>query len=61
MAEKKQMEWKARKEMGPCGKEILVIDPICETITHPDGRQDVIVHVPALSLINECKQLNGIE
>ncbi len=61
MPEKKPLEFKARKEMGPNGKEILVIDPICETITHDDGRQDVIVHLPALSLINECKQLNGIE
>ncbi len=61
MPEKKQMEFKARKVMGPWGKEMLVIDPVCETITHEDGRQDVIVHLPSLDLINDCKQLNGIE
>ncbi len=56
----KPLEWKARKEMVG-GKEILVIDPISETIKHDDGTQDVIVHVPSLQLIKEFKAANNIQ
>jgi hypothetical protein len=59
--QKKPIEFKARKELGPNGKEILVIDPVCEEIKHEDGTQDVIVHVPSLSLINDFKKMNNIE
>lgn len=56
----KPMEFKAKKEVLD-GKEILVIEPICKTIKHDDGTQDVIVHVPSLDIINQCKLANGIE
>jgi hypothetical protein len=50
------LNWDARIENG-----ILVIDPICEEITNPDGTQDVIMKVPSLALINEFKATNNIE
>jgi hypothetical protein len=56
----KPMEFKARKEVVG-GKEILVIDPISETINHDDGTQDVIIHVPSLALIKEFKAANNIK
>jgi hypothetical protein len=52
--------FRARKKIVD-GKEILVIDPIVEEITHPDGRQDVIVHAPSLELIKQFKSAQNIE
>jgi hypothetical protein len=58
---KKPLEFKARKEIVN-GKEVLTIDPIPEVIKHDDGiGQNVIMHMPSLSLINQCKLANGIE
>lgn len=54
------LEFKARKEKVD-GREILVIDPICETIKHDDGTQGVIVHAPSLDLIKKFKEANNIE
>lgn len=56
----KPINFKARKEVVD-GKEILVIDPVSETIKHPCGKVDVIVHVPSLELINQCKAANNIQ
>ncbi len=56
----KPLEFKARKEVID-GKEVLVIDPITEEITLPNGRQDVIVHVPSLELINQFKSAHNIK
>ncbi len=56
----KPLEFKARKEIVN-GKEILIIDPITEEIKHPDGSQDVIVHVPSLELINQFKSAHNIQ
>ncbi len=54
------MNFKARKTVVD-GKEILVIDPIIEEITLPDGRQDVIVHAPSLELIKQFKDAQNIQ
>jgi hypothetical protein len=54
------LNFKARKETVD-GKEILVIDPIVEEVTLPDGRQDVIVHAPSLELIKQFKSAHNIE
>ena len=44
------------------GKDTLVVDPIAEVIPHTDGvGQDVIMHMPSLSMINDCKLANGIQ
>lgn len=40
------------------GKKIIVFEPISEEITHPDGRKDVIIHAPSLSLINKFMEEN---
>ncbi len=40
---------------------VLVITPISETIKHPCGRQDVILKVPSLRLIQEFKAANDIQ
>ncbi len=56
----KPIEFKARKKIVN-GKEILVIDPISETIKHADGSQDVIVHVPSLELIKQFKSAHNIQ
>jgi urease gamma subunit len=56
----KPLNFKARKEIVD-GKETLVIDPIVEEITYPDGRQDVIVHAPSLELINRFKSAHNIQ
>jgi hypothetical protein len=61
MADKPPIEFKAKKVIGPDGKESLSIQPFCETIIKEDGTQDVIVHMPSLSLINDFKKLNNIE
>ncbi len=58
MAEK-PLEFKARKEIIN-GKETLIIDPIVEEITLPNGRQDVIVHAPSLELIQKFKSAHNI-
>ena len=55
------MNFKARKVIDENGKEILVIDPIVEEITLPDGRQDVIVHAPSLELIKQFKAAQNIQ
>ncbi len=60
MEQKKPLEFKARIEIKD-GKKHVVIDSICEEIKREDGGQDVIVHVPSLSLINSFKQLHSIE
>ncbi len=57
---KQPLNFKARKKIVN-GKEVLVIDPIVEEITHPDGRQDVIVHAPSLELINQFKSAQNIQ
>ncbi len=53
------MEFKARKVMSG-GKETLVIDPICQEIDRGNGRQDVVIHMPSLGLINRFKAAHGI-
>lgn len=40
------------------GKKILIIKSNVEEITYPDGRKDVIVHAPSLSLINKFMEEN---
>ncbi len=56
----KPLEFKARKgEVN--GKETLIIDPIIEEITLPNGRQDVVVHVPSLELISQFKSAHNIK
>jgi hypothetical protein len=57
--DKKPLNFKARKKIVD-GKEILIIDPIIEEITHPCGRQDVIVHAPSIELINKFKSTHNI-
>ncbi len=34
------------------GKKIMIIKTKSEEITHPDGTKDVVIHAPALNLIN---------
>jgi hypothetical protein len=53
------MEFKAKKKVVD-GKEILVIEPICEEIVYTDGSQSVVIHAPSLALISEFKAANGI-
>lgn len=36
------------------GKKTLVVKGRSETTIHPDGRQDVKIHAPALSVISKC-------
>jgi hypothetical protein len=55
------VEFKAKKVIGPDGKVTLSIEAFSETITKEDGTQNVIVHMPSLSLINDFKKLNNIE
>ena len=43
------------------GKKQLIVHARSETIVHPDGRKDVIIHAPSLSLISKFKAENGIE
>jgi hypothetical protein len=50
------LNWAARIEDGN-----LIIDPICEEITRENGRQDVIIKVPSLRLINEFKAANNLK
>ncbi len=49
------LNWKARIEEKD-GKKELVIEPISETIKHPDGSQDVILKMPSLDLIKKFKK-----
>lgn len=58
--EKPPMNFKARKVVVD-GKEILVIDPICEEVTYPCGRKDTIVHAPSLELIKQFKAAQNIQ
>lgn len=46
------MDFQAEKKMVN-GKECMVFKVKSETITHPDGRQDVIIHAPNLGMISE--------
>ncbi len=54
------LNWKARIEEKD-GKKNLIVDPISETIKHPDGSQDVILKMPSLALIEEFKAIHSIE
>jgi hypothetical protein len=54
------LNWTARIE-NKDGKDILVIDPISETIKHDDGSQHVIIKVPSLALIKEFKAAHSIQ
>ncbi len=48
---KKPREFKAKMVNGK-----MVILAQSEIITHPDGRQDVIIHAPCLSVISKANQ-----
>ena len=48
-------EFKAHYEVKD-GKKMLVIEAKSETIVHPDGRKDVIIRVPTLSVINSFRK-----
>jgi hypothetical protein len=39
------------------GKKVPHIKCRAETIIHPDGRKDVIIHAPTLELVNKELQL----
>lgn len=55
----KENVFKARYEIDPkTGKKVIVVEAKCETIIHPDGRKDVIVHAPTLQLINKFLETN---
>ncbi len=41
------------------GKKVIHVQARTEIIKHPDGRQDVIVHAPSLSLIAKHLNLGG--
>lgn len=38
------------------GKVVPVIKATSEEIRHPDGRVDVVVHVPCLQILNELRK-----
>ena len=40
------------------GKQVPVIKAVSEVTEHPDGRRDVTVKVPCLSMDGEAKQFN---
>lgn len=43
------------------GKKTLVVKGRSETIIYPDGRQDVKIHAPALSIISKCAKEQGAD
>jgi hypothetical protein len=50
------LNWDARIVDGK-----LLIKPIEAIINHPDGRQDVLMKMPSLTLIKRFKEANNIE
>ncbi len=54
----KPREFKVRVEHKD-GKKILHIQAQSEIIKHADGRQDVIIHAPSLSLLAKQPNLGG--
>ncbi len=42
------------------GKPVLVIKPRVETIVHPDGRKDVIIHAPKLGMKQQIKEVKKV-
>lgn len=42
------------------GKTIPIVKVKTETVVHPDGRKDVIIHAPTLSLINKKLKLGNL-
>lgn len=46
-------EFKAKYEDNGDGTKQLVIQTQSETIVHPDGRRDVIIHAPSLDMVNK--------
>lgn len=42
------------------GKPVLVITPRVETIIHPDGRKDVIIHAPKLSMKQKVREVKKV-
>jgi urease gamma subunit len=46
-------EFKGRYEVID-GKRVLVVETQAETVVHPDGRKDVIIHAPTLDMMNQA-------
>lgn len=45
-------EFKGKYITQQDGKKLLVVQAQAETIEHPDGRKDVIIHAPVITMDN---------